>query len=90
MPAASVPEAAIHEDGEPLRTEGKIRAAREELIAAPACDAVPAENGDEPELGVLVAGGADGGHDLRALLFGENISHPEKLSGVGGVVSNGN
>jgi hypothetical protein len=60
-----------------LAAEDEIGLAGKWLVAPPAGDAVGTENGGEPQLGGAVSGGADRGHDLRALLFGEHVGHTE-------------
>ena len=60
---ATVPVAAVDEKCEALRRENEIGLAGEFAVAPPAGDAVGAEDGDEAEFGVLVAGAADAGHD---------------------------
>lgn len=69
VPPASVPEAAINEDREALARENEVGVARERLVPPPASDARRAQYGCQLHLGVLVAAGTDGGHDLRALML---------------------
>jgi len=66
---ASVPEAAVDKNREPPRGKNKIGLARQFAAPPPAGDAVRAENGDEAQFGVLVAAGADAGHNLRTFIW---------------------
>lgn len=66
MDGASVPVAAVNKNSEAMRGKHKVGLAGEFEIASPADDVVRAENRDEPQLGVLVAGAADSGHEFTA------------------------
>jgi hypothetical protein len=48
VPAAAVPEAAVHEDGEAGAAEDEVGAAGERLVTTPASDAGGAQNGRQP------------------------------------------
>jgi hypothetical protein len=75
-----VPEAAIHKHGQTLTPEDEIGFAGKWLVTTPAGDAVGAKNGGEPHLGGTIAGGANRGHDLRALLLCEHVGHGGSFS----------
>jgi hypothetical protein len=75
MPAAAVPETAVHEDGQTLAAEYEIGLAGKSLVPSPAGDAMGAKNGGQPQFGGAVSGGPDRGHDLRTLLFGQYVGH---------------
>lgn len=70
-----VPEAAVHEEREPLLPEHKIGFSEHGLPTAPAGDAVPAEVLHQGEFGVLVAMPTDAGHDLGSFRLGEDVRH---------------
>ena len=72
---AAMPVTAVNKKGEALRGEDEVGPAGEFAVAPPAGDAAGAEDGDEAQLRVLVAGGADAGHDGGALGFGEDVRH---------------
>ena len=76
---AAMPEAAVHEDSESLFGEDEIRTARDGGVAAPACEAGGAEEGDEDQFGGFVAAGTDGGHDAGAFGLGEGVSHEASM-----------
>jgi hypothetical protein len=59
---ATMPEAAIHEDGQMLRWPDKIWLAKHRLMAAPAAETSPPERRRQPHLGAGVPGRPDGGH----------------------------
>ena len=67
VPTATVPEAAVHEDGYALAPENKVGMAWEWLVPPPATDAGSAQDGHQSQLGVFVAARVYRGHDLRAL-----------------------
>jgi hypothetical protein len=70
---ASVPETAIHKNGEPVLAENKIRASQQGQMSAPAFDPMPPENFNQAHFGGLVAFGPHRRHDLRPLLFADGI-----------------
>lgn len=74
---ATMPETAVHEDGQPGGAEEEIGFAEEGLAAAPAGEAVGAEDPDEREFGVPVAVGTDAGHEVGALGWGEDVGHDQ-------------
>ena len=80
MPRAAVPEATIDENGETFAAKDKIWFARHRLPPPPSGDAMGAENGSEPQFCGAVSGGADCGHDLRSLFFGEHVGHRRSCS----------
>ena len=79
MLRASVPEAAVNEDGEALVSEHEVRPAREGLVAAPTLDAVCSEYGNQDQFSLLVSLGANSRHDATALFLCENVRHREIL-----------
>jgi len=66
MSLATVPEAPIDEHSEALVAKKEVGSAEKRLMAAPASDAMSAEDGGQLQLGIFVARRADGSHDLRA------------------------
>jgi hypothetical protein len=76
---ATVPEAAVNENSQTRAAEDKVRATGKRLVEAPAGDAGGAEDGCQFQLGVFVAAGTDGSHDLRALLLCEHVRHECKV-----------
>jgi hypothetical protein len=64
---ASMPEAAVDENGNAFLSEHKVGFAEQALMPAPAGDPVATENGYECNFGRLVAFAADAGHDLGPL-----------------------
>jgi hypothetical protein len=69
VPAAAVPEAAVHKHGEALLGKNEVGLAWQWTVPAPAFDSMRAQNGGQFQFGVLVAFGPNGSHDLRALSF---------------------
>jgi hypothetical protein len=56
MPPAAVPKTPVHKDSHAATPENEIRFAKQPLSSTPASDSSPAQNGNQPEFGVLVAG----------------------------------
>jgi len=77
---ATMPEAAVNEDGEALAPKDEIGMAWHGLVSAPAGDAGSAEDGNQLQLGGFVAARADRGHDLAALLLCEYVGHGWSVS----------
>lgn len=75
MERATVPEAAVDEDGEAEFGENEIWFTEERLVAAPAGDTGRAHEGDEPQFGGFIALAANTRHDGGALFTGEDIGH---------------
>ena len=61
---ATVPEAAVHEERQPVPPKEKIRFAENILIPPPAGDSILAKQFYQGEFGVLIALPANTGHDL--------------------------
>ena len=75
MLRATVPEAAIHKNGQPLFWENEIRLAKNRLMPPPTFDAVPAQQFGQRQFRLLVAAPANPRHHFRPLRLGENVRH---------------
>ena len=75
MNGAIVPVAAIDKEGDFLPGENEVWLADELLIPPPAGDAVLPEQGDHSQFRRPIVFAPDPGHNLRALLPGEDIRH---------------
>ena len=75
MPGTTVPETAIHKQGDPRRAENKVGLAEDRLMPPPARDTVGAEPFDHHHFRGPVAVRTDAGHDGGAFGFGENVRH---------------
>lgn len=84
VPRATVPEAAIDEDGGAESRKDKVRLAEDALTPPPACDAMPTKHFNQGEFGIFISMPANPGHHLRAFGFGENVGHEDESPLRGG------
>ena len=72
---ATVPKAAVHENGDSEAGKGEVGLAKVFLMSAPAGDAMQAEDSDQGELRILVSVPANSRHHVGALRLGEYVGH---------------
>jgi hypothetical protein len=75
MFGAAVPKAAVNKECQPMVAEDKVGMAQHLLLSPPARYFTVPENRNQLQLRGLIALRPDLGHDLRALLFAEHVSH---------------
>ena len=76
MSRATVPEAAVDEDGQPVQGEGEIReAAGDPRMPPPSEDAGSPQQAGEPDLRRPVAPGSDGSHDPGTDRRADGVGH---------------